>query len=102
MPNIGIWEWAFIALIVLVIFGPKSLPKIGQALGKGIREFKDATRGITGDLEDDAPKPYASPKQYAAPAAQAEPVSSAHIVENTAPSPQTSNSPGTRDSDSGF
>lgn len=53
MPSIGPFEMVIIFLVVLIIFGPKSLPKIGQALGRGIREFKDATRGITSDLEED-------------------------------------------------
>jgi TatA/E family protein of Tat protein translocase len=53
MPSIGLWEWAFIFLIVLVIFGPKSLPKIGQGLGKGIREFKDAMHGISTSIEEE-------------------------------------------------
>jgi sec-independent protein translocase protein TatA len=42
-----------IFLVVLIIFGPKSLPKIGQAFGRGIREFKDAARGLSTDLEDE-------------------------------------------------
>ena len=31
-----------ILFVVLVIFGPGKLPEIGSALGKGIREFKQA------------------------------------------------------------
>jgi len=53
MFGMGWQELAFIFVIVLVIFGPKSLPKIGQALGRGIREFKDAAQGLTADLDDD-------------------------------------------------
>jgi sec-independent protein translocase protein TatA len=33
---------AFLALIALLIFGPKRLPQIGRSLGSGIREFKDS------------------------------------------------------------
>lgn len=32
--------------IALLIFGPGKLPQLGQGLGKGIRGFKDALRGI--------------------------------------------------------
>jgi sec-independent protein translocase protein TatA len=61
MPNLGMGEMIVIFLIVLIIFGPKSLPKIGQALGKGIREFKDAARGMSSAIEEeDKPIP---PKQ---------------------------------------
>lgn len=52
MPNIGPFEMVIIFLVVLIIFGPKSLPKIGQALGRGIREFKDAAKGLTAEDDD--------------------------------------------------
>ncbi|SRR6266498_2706624 len=45
MPNIGPLEIAIVALIVLVIFGPKRLPELGRGLGKGMREFKDSITG---------------------------------------------------------
>ena len=51
--NFGLQELILIFVIVLIIFGPKNLPKIGQALGKSIREFKNATHGLSKDLEDD-------------------------------------------------
>ena len=53
MLGMGWQELAIIFVIVLIIFGPKSLPKIGQSLGKGIREFKDAAQGLTSGLSDD-------------------------------------------------
>jgi sec-independent protein translocase protein TatA len=37
----------FILAIVLIIFGPGKLPELGRGLGKGIREFKGALRGVT-------------------------------------------------------
>ena len=40
-----------ILAIALVVFGPKKLPELGQGLGKGIRGFKDALRGI-GEVSD--------------------------------------------------
>lgn len=35
--------------IALLMFGPKKLPELGQGLGKGIRGFRDALRGIRDD-----------------------------------------------------
>jgi sec-independent protein translocase protein TatA len=32
--------------VALLIFGPKKLPELGSGLGKGIRGFKDAVRGV--------------------------------------------------------
>ena len=52
--EIGIEKLLLIFGIVLVIFGAKRLPEIGQGLGKGIREFKRATTGTI-----DAPSPAA-------------------------------------------
>ena len=37
--------------IALLIFGPKKLPELGSGLGKGIRGFKDAVRGIAGSSD---------------------------------------------------
>lgn len=51
MPSLGLQEWIVIFLIVLLIFGPSNLPKVGRALGKSIREFKDALSGIGSAIE---------------------------------------------------
>ncbi len=40
--------------IALVVFGPKKLPELGQGLGKGIRVFKDALRGVKEESESRA------------------------------------------------
>lgn len=37
--------------VALLVFGPRKLPELGQGLGKGIRGFKDALRGISEDSE---------------------------------------------------
>lgn len=34
--------------IALLVFGPKRLPELGAGLGKSIREFREATSGVTG------------------------------------------------------
>jgi len=43
--NIGPWELGLILVIVLVIFGPGKLPKVGQAIGKAMQSFKKAREG---------------------------------------------------------
>jgi sec-independent protein translocase protein TatA len=48
MPNIGPLEIAIVLIIVLIIFGPKRLPELGQSMGRGIREFKGS---LTGDKD---------------------------------------------------
>jgi sec-independent protein translocase protein TatA len=48
MPVPGPWELILVLVIVLIIFGPGKLPDIGNAIGKGIREFRRAST----DIED--------------------------------------------------
>lgn len=44
LGNMGPTELIIILFIVLILFGAGKLPEIGGALGKGIRNFKKATR----------------------------------------------------------
>ena len=44
MGRIGIPELLIILAIIILIFGASRLPEIGRGIGKGIRNFKDATR----------------------------------------------------------
>jgi sec-independent protein translocase protein TatA len=52
MGNIGTTELILILLVVLVFFGSKKIPELAQGIGKGIREFKKATREIDNDVDD--------------------------------------------------
>lgn len=42
--NLGGWEWAILLVIVLIVFGVGKLPEIGGAIGKSIREFREASK----------------------------------------------------------
>ena len=42
--HLGIPELLVILFIIILIFGASRLPDIGRGLGKGIRNFKDATK----------------------------------------------------------
>lgn len=53
MPNVGPLEIAVVLVIVLIIFGPKRLPELGQSMGRGIREFKNS---ISGEKDKDSPE----------------------------------------------
>ncbi|WP_317424557.1 twin-arginine translocase TatA/TatE family subunit [uncultured Acidaminococcus sp.] len=46
MFGLGVPELLLILVIALVVFGPGKLPSIGAALGKSMREFKDAVNPV--------------------------------------------------------
>jgi sec-independent protein translocase protein TatA len=51
LSNIGFPGLILILVIALIIFGPNKLPEIGRAIGKSMREFKNATQGLTDDIK---------------------------------------------------
>ena len=51
MFGLGIPELIVIFVIALVVFGPKKLPDLGRALGKGIAEFKRASQEVKDTIE---------------------------------------------------
>ena len=44
MGRLGLPELVVIIFLIILIFGASRLPEIGRGIGKGIRNFKDATR----------------------------------------------------------
>ena len=42
--RLGVPELVIILIIVVLIFGASRLPELGKGIGKGIRNFKDATK----------------------------------------------------------
>jgi sec-independent protein translocase protein TatA len=52
----------FIAVIALIVLGPKRLPELARSLGHGMREFRGAMSGAM-DNEEHAPAPAPVPGQ---------------------------------------
>ncbi|OVE79418.1 Sec-independent protein translocase TatA [bacterium I07] len=50
--SIGMPELLIILLVVLLLFGAKRLPELAKGLGKGIREFKDATKHVEEEFKE--------------------------------------------------
>lgn len=46
MPQLGVPELIIILVIVLILFGAGKLAEVGGALGRGIREFRKASREV--------------------------------------------------------
>lgn len=49
--NIGGSELFVVLLVIFIFFGPKKFPEMGKSIGKAVREFKSAMRGMKEDLE---------------------------------------------------
>jgi len=50
--GLGGWEILLIVLVLLIFFGAKKIPELARGLGRGIREFKDATKEIKSEIEE--------------------------------------------------
>ena len=52
IPGMAGWpEIVLILVLVLILFGPKRLPEIADAMGKSIRKFKSATKSATDEVK---------------------------------------------------
>jgi len=79
MGSLGPMELLLIFLAILLIFGAKRIPEIARGLGKGIREFKQATREITEELDLNEPPRVHAPR----PPAQGTPLPRGQVTTET-------------------
>ena len=54
LSSIGPLEIAIVAIVAILVLGPKRLPEAGRGLGRSMREFKSGIAGISGDSEKPA------------------------------------------------
>jgi sec-independent protein translocase protein TatA len=80
--GLGFGELVLIFLIALIFIGPKKLPELAKGLGKGIREFQNAAKGFSDQMQDTQNTPTETQKKVAD--------ASQHTEENTA-APTTEN-----------
>jgi sec-independent protein translocase protein TatA len=50
--NMGGGEILVVLLVIILFFGSNKIPELARGLGKGIREFKDATSGVQREIEE--------------------------------------------------
>jgi sec-independent protein translocase protein TatA len=118
LGDIGGSELMLIMVVILIFFGANKIPELARGLGKGIREFKDASTEIRREFEQvsqpgqpnynaQQPNPnYAPQNQYPtplpmAPAAEsgsgfdpwATPAAAAVTTTHTEPHPPTADAP---------
>ena len=55
--GIGMPEIVAIALVVLLLFGGKKIPELMKGLGKGVKEYKKAVKGVEEDANGGDAKP---------------------------------------------
>ncbi|WP_133271561.1 twin-arginine translocase TatA/TatE family subunit [Hymenobacter radiodurans] len=73
LGDLGGGEIMLILVVILIFFGANKIPELARGLGKGIREFKDASSEIRSEIENaglpkqNQPQPYQQSTAYTAP-----------------------------------
>jgi TatA/E family protein of Tat protein translocase len=68
MGPIGWPELIILLVVVLIVFGPGKLPDIGNAIGRGVREFRKASNDLESSIRGEPSKPAAETPREPAPA----------------------------------
>lgn len=50
--NLGMSELLVVAVLVLLLFGPRRLPEIGRTVGRALREFKRGLNEVKRELDE--------------------------------------------------
>ena len=50
---LGTTEIILIVVVVLLLFGGKKIPELMRGIGKGMKEFKDASKGVDSEKEEE-------------------------------------------------
>ena len=71
-------ELVLVLVVILVLFGAKRIPEFAKGLGKGINEFKKASREVTDEIERSVDEPPPAPKAPT-PSPNTQPQSTAQV-----------------------
>ncbi|MCF6365182.1 MAG: twin-arginine translocase TatA/TatE family subunit [Bacteroidales bacterium] len=50
---LGPWQIVLIVIVVILLFGGRKIPELMKGLGQGMKEFKNATKDMKKDKEDE-------------------------------------------------
>jgi TatA/E family protein of Tat protein translocase len=67
--SIGGPELVLIFVVALLVFGPRKLPELGRAIGKGLAEFRKASNDLRQTLETEVARSETPAQRPPAPAA---------------------------------
>jgi len=94
--GIGFGELVFLAILALIVFGPKRIPEVARTIGRLVQQVRQATGGIEDEvrqlmtLEGDPLSPLSEPlppESKPRPAAGAVPFSPSQPPEGDGPEP---------------
>jgi len=54
---LGWQELLIIFFIILIVFGPRKLPEVAEAMGRSIQKFKRASREVRDEIESNIDRP---------------------------------------------
>lgn len=71
---LGHWEIIALLVVVLLLFGPKNLPKLAKSMGSALRDFKSGVQGVQDEVQDTVKAASTTPPKIdpAEPAASVE------------------------------
>lgn len=85
LGDLGGGELMLIMVVILIFFGANKIPELARGLGKGIREFKDASSEIRSEFEKVGQTPPQQPYQQPAPPAYTAAPTTYDTLPNPAP-----------------
>lgn len=50
--NLGVSELLLVAVLILLLFGPRRLPEIGRTVGRALREFKRGMNEVRREIDE--------------------------------------------------
>ena len=87
LGDIGGGELMLILVFILIFFGANRIPELARGLGKGMRQFRDATNEIRSEIENAGSMPPPAPSSAVqAPPVAPSPMQNAPMVPTTTPS----------------